>query len=201
LNVELGLCGTLMPFFLNYLLKNEGWRGAVMTVGGISMALALANLVFVLRRSPGWERDRRDVHSNGKLADPSPSTLARSKHLLPFALSIVFVSAESYSLLSQMIQVNVDKGIAMSVALTALSAVSLSSVCSRTVVGAMLDRTFAPVLAATIFVFIATGVTLLNYTRAAWGIYLTPLLVGAGLGGRSLPSPHKYSVDHLSDSP
>jgi hypothetical protein len=117
------------------------------------------------------------------------------------ALPIVFVSAATYSLLSQMIQVNVDKGIAMSVALTALSAVSLSSVCSRTVVGAMLDRTFTPVLAAAIFVFIATGVTLLNYTRAAWGIYLTPLLVGVGLGRRSLPSPHKYSVDHLSDSP
>ncbi|MGF6875139.1 MFS transporter [Paraburkholderia sp. MM5477-R1] len=182
LNVGLGLCGTLIPFFLSYLLKNGGWRGAVITVGGISMALSLINLVFVLRMPAGWEGERRNARSHGKLARASLWTLAKSKHLWLIALSIFFVSAATYGLLSQMVLVTVDKGIVMSVALTALSTISLSSVCSRIVVGALLDRVFAPFLAAAIFVFTAAGVTLLNHTNDVWGIYLAALLVGVGLG-------------------
>ncbi|QGZ65289.1 MFS transporter [Paraburkholderia acidisoli] len=182
LNVGLGLCGTLMPFLLSYLLKTGGWRGAVMTVGGASMVLALVNLVFVLRMPSGWERERRNARSQGKVAGASLATLAKSKHLWLIALSIFFVSAATYGLLSQMVLVTVDKGIAMSVALTALSTISLSSVCSRMIVGALLDRLFAPLLAAFIFVLTAAGVLLLTYTSAVWGIYLAALLVGVGLG-------------------
>jgi predicted MFS family arabinose efflux permease len=182
LNVGLGLCGALMPFLLSAILRTEGWRAAMMIVGGISMLLALANLLFVLRMPPAWEKDRRAARGHGTVAGPSLISLARSKHLWLVCLSIFFVSAATYGLLAQLVLVTTDRGIAMSVSLAALSTISMSSVGSRIVVGALLDRIFAPLLAGVIFVLTAAGVLLLIHTHAASGVYLAALLVGVGLG-------------------
>ncbi|WP_025597350.1 MFS transporter [Burkholderia sp. WSM2230] len=184
-NVGLGLCGTLMPFVLSLLSERFGWRSAVQMVGALAMILPFINVAFLLRMPQHWEQERKAALSRGKFAGDSLLDLAKTKHLWLVSSSILFVSAGTYGLLSQVVPIVVDKGMTRAVALTALSTISLSSVVSRMMVGALLDRLFAPFVAAFIFVLTGAGVLLITYMDAGWEVYVAAALIGVGLGAEA----------------
>jgi MFS family permease len=181
-NIGFGLCGTLLPFVINALAKEAGWRGAFVAIGLACAVLPALNYAFFLRMPNDWEQERRAARLQGKLAGIPLREIVSTRHFWLICISIFLVSGGTYGVLSQIVSITTDRGIDRSIALSVLSAVSFSSIVSRFVVGYLLDRVFAPLLTAVIFVLCGAGVAGLSLTSSLPLLYLSAVLIGLGLG-------------------
>jgi MFS family permease len=182
LNVGLGLCGTIMPFVIGGLLEPLGWRGVFAVIGVLCAAIPVLIYLFVVRMPADWESERRAASAEGKMAGVPLRTIMRGRHFWLICISIFLVSAATFGILSQVVSITTDRGVESAVALSVLSTVSLSSIGSRFVVGFLLDRMWAPLLTAIIFILCGVGVAVLTMSTATPLLYLGAVLVGLGLG-------------------
>jgi MFS family permease len=182
LNVGLGLCGTVMPFVINALTGQWGWRGAVVATALLCTVWPVIAYVAVIRMPDDWEAARRAAKARGKVAGTPLSVIARTRQFWFINLAIFLVSAGTFGMLSQMVAIATDHGIEKTTALALLSIISLSSIGSRFVVGFLLDRVFAPLLTAIIFALCGLGVLTIAYSTSLPLLYAGALLVGLGLG-------------------
>ncbi|MGF6875132.1 MFS transporter [Paraburkholderia sp. MM5477-R1] len=182
LNVGLGLCGTLTPFIISFILKEHGWRTVFVAMGAIGAVLPALAYIFVLRMPKAWERERLAAKAQGHSAGVPMRTVLSHRAFWLICFAVFFVSASTYGMMSQMVSMTIDRGFVPATAVAVLSAVSLSSIASRFVVGALLDRMFAPVLTGVIFAICAAGVIVLNTTNSLNMLYVGALCIGLGLG-------------------
>ncbi|WP_461155898.1 MFS transporter [Saccharopolyspora tripterygii] len=98
------------------------------------------------------------------------------------SVSIFLVSSATFGLMSQVVPMTTDKGIDKAVAVSVLSVLSLSSLLARLLVGYLLDRFYAPVIAAIIFALCATGVAMLIISAEVGLLFVGAALIGLGLG-------------------
>lgn len=182
INVGIGLCGAIMPFAVSGLLGSVGWRGVFLIVGLLCTILPALNYAFFVRMPEEWERERRMARARGKVAGAPLRAIAATRQFWIICFAIFLVSAGTYGILSQIVSITTDRGFERSVSLSVLSAVSLSSILSRVVVGYLLDRVFAPLLAAFIFILCGMGVAGLSFSASVPVLYLSAILIGLGLG-------------------
>jgi MFS family permease len=182
LNVGLGLCGTLMPFVIGGLLGVLGWRGVFVAIGVLCAALPVLVYLFVIRMPADWEAERAAANAQGRMAGVPLRTIIRTRHFWLICVAIFLVSAATFGILSQVVAITTDRGVDTAIALSVLSTVSLSSIGSRFVVGFLLDRIWAPLLTAIIFVLCGVGVAVLTMSTAVPLLFLGAVLVGLGLG-------------------
>lgn len=182
LNVGLGLCGTIMPFIVGGFLDALGWRGVFLAIGALCAVIPILVFLFVMRMPPEWEQERLAAGAQGRMAGVPLRTIARTRQFWLICASIFLVSAATFGILSQVVSITTDRGVDQAVALSVLSTVSLSSMGSRFVVGFLLDRMWAPLLTAIIFILCGIGVAVLTMSTAVPLLYLGAILVGLGLG-------------------
>lgn len=182
LNVGLGLCGTLTPFFINFVLEQWGWRSVFVVTGLAAAILPFIAYGFVLKMPPDWEVERRLAVERGKLAGAPVREIAKQHQFWLLCVGVFLISAATFGMLSQVVAIATDQGVSRLTALSILSTVSTASIVSRFFVGAMLDRIFAPLLSAAIFAICAVGVFILTNTGAGTTMFLGAMLIGVGLG-------------------
>ena len=182
LNVGLGLCGTIMPFIIGGLLGVVGWRGVFIAIGVLCAAVPVLMYAFVIRMPEEWERTRREAVARGRMAGAPMREIMSRRHFWLICLSIFLISAATFGVLSQVVAMTTDRGIDTGTALAVLSTVSLSSIASRVLVGFLLDRVWAPLLTAVIFVLCGVGVAIITMSDAVPLLYLGAVLIGLGLG-------------------
>lgn len=182
LNVGLGLCGTIMPFIIGGLLDVLGWRGVFVAIGVLCAGIPVMMYGFVIRMPEEWERARRDAVARGRMAGAPMREIMSHRHFWLICLSIFLISAATFGVLSQVVAMTTDRGIDTGTALAVLSTVSLSSIGSRVLVGFLLDRIWAPLLTAIIFVLCGVGVAIITMSDAIPLLYMGAVLIGLGLG-------------------
>jgi MFS family permease len=182
LNVGLGLCGTLTPFIISSILKEHGWRTVFVAMGAMAAVLPALAYIFVLRMPKTWERERLAAKAQGHSAGVPMRAVLSHRAFWLICFAVFFVSASTYGMMSQMVSMTIDRGFAPATAVAVLSAVSLSSITSRFVIGALLDRMFAPVLTAIIFTICTAGVVVLSTTNSLDMLYFGAVCIGLGLG-------------------
>lgn len=179
----LGMCGVLMPYLANWLLASVGWRSAFLIIGVLCTVIPASIYAFITRMPPEHEAERQRARVEGKVAGESIRTIARKyRQFWLLCTSIFLVSSATFGLMSQVVPMTTDKGIAQGTAVTILSVLSLSSVGARLVVGYLLDRAFAPLIASVIFALCGVGVGLLILPQTTALLFVGAVLVGFALG-------------------
>ncbi|MBQ0923579.1 MFS transporter [Saccharopolyspora endophytica] len=179
----LGACGVLMPFLANWVLGLAGWRLTCLVIGVMCTVIPVAVYLFVTRMPAEHEGERKAARDEGRVIGESLWTVARKyRQFWLLSVSIFLVSSATFGLMSQVVPMATDKGIDKAVAVSVLSVLSLSSLLARLLVGYLLDRFYAPVIAAIIFALCATGVAMLIISAEVGLLFVGAALIGLGLG-------------------
>lgn len=179
----LGACGVLMPYLANWLVGLSGWRAAFLVVGALCTVIPVSVYAFVTRMPPEHEKERLHARNAGRVAGESLISIARNyRQFWLLSVAIFLVSSATFGLMSQIVPMTTDKGIAQESAVVILSVLSLSSVIARLFVGFLLDRVFAPFIGSVLFALCAVGVVLLMSSTATAVLLTGAVLIGLALG-------------------
>lgn len=179
----LGACGVVIPYLANWVLSWGNWRLTFLIVGALCTVIPAGVYAFVTRMPETHDAERLAARAQGTTAGESLWTIAKNyRQFWLLSVSIFLVSSATFGLMSAVVPMTTDKGVAQAAAVTALSILSLASVGARLVTGFLLDRIYAPIVAASIFALCGLGVYLLISSSSPGVIILGAALVGLGLG-------------------
>lgn len=179
----LGACGVIIPYLANWVLSWGNWRLTFLIVGALCTVIPAGVYAFVTRMPETHNAERLAARAQGTTAGESLWTIAKKyRQFWLLSISIFLVSSATFGLMSAVVPMTTDKGVAQAAAVTALSILSLASVGARLVTGFLLDRIYAPIVAASIFALCGLGVYLLISSSSPGVIILGAALVGLGLG-------------------
>jgi MFS family permease len=196
LGLALGLGGigngvgvVLTPFIATNLLGRFGWRGAY---AGLAVVAAGAGFVAWLLISVRGHNKAKDG-IEGSAASWLPSAVAHEGIELRQALAdwrfwllMAVILLTTFSIFGGMVHgVNLafDRGLTPQQAAVVASLAGVGGILARVLIGAMLDRYFAPILGAIVFATAAAGL-FINSTATAFPLIVSgTILVGFAFGG------------------
>ncbi|MDB5698958.1 MAG: major facilitator superfamily 1 [Alphaproteobacteria bacterium] len=172
-----GLGGILVPQYMNYVMEHHGWRPAIVGMAVIVVAVSVPALWFGLAGVKAAPREPKPA------AGAAPAfSLWRSRSYLIIAGSIALVSFAINGIVVHAVALLTDRGVSAGHAATAMSGVAVMSTIARVVGGYLMDRFFAPLVTAILFLLVAVGVTLLIVGGTGVTAFAGLLLVGFTLG-------------------
>lgn len=179
----MGACTVMMPYLSSALLNSTGWRGAFLVIGLLVAIIPAAGYAFFTKMPPGYKAERAKARADKKNQGPGLIELFRTSPQLWFlSIAIFLVSASTYGVMSQIVPISTDKGVATAAAVSLVSAAGLSSVVSRFLVGYLLDRVFAPYASIGIFGLAGLGLYFMVFGDSVPMLFLGAILIGFGLG-------------------
>jgi predicted MFS family arabinose efflux permease len=158
------------------LLGVAGWRGGFITVG-IAALVPVLGLLFLVREPAGQLRSPgSDSHAEGWLAQMGQPTFWL------IAIPIAGISIATFGALGSMVPFLKDRGFSTSSIAAVMSAAGASSWTARPIAGYLLDRVFAPFIAAAMFILGVCGLLLLSFADSTGTIVAAAILIGFCLG-------------------
>ncbi|MDB5364841.1 MAG: transporter [Rhodospirillales bacterium] len=148
-----GIAGAIAPPLLSRLIDAQGWQAGYLALAAAA-AVSLPLIAFA--------RDGR----SGTATRTAPAGMGfgaalRSAVLWKLALAALFAASAIVALLAHFVPLLIDGGVPAQRAASYASVIGISVVVSRIVVGFLLDRLFAPAVAAVVFVAAASAFLLL----------------------------------------
>ncbi|HXQ51390.1 MAG TPA: MFS transporter [Stellaceae bacterium] len=174
-----GLGVAVIPPFANYLIVHYSWRAAYLGLGAAILVLALIP-VALFEREPPIAPERWRAKSDDTIPGMSWTEAVRGWRFwamtAAFFLAIVAVNGT----LAQVVALLTDRGVALSVAVGALSLSGVGLTGGRILSGFFLDRLHGPYVACCFFVGAGIGVALLaSGLQPFAGTFLCGLGIGA----------------------
>ena len=171
----------LMPPAMTYLIQNYGWRDAYIGLGAALMVFAFVPVALFIQ-----DPSSSHVPGRGAPADTavgmSLGEAFKSAQFWTMTVTFFLVIVAVNGTLSHMIAMLTDRGIPLAIATTALSAVGLAIIVSRTGAGYLVDRFFAPYVAIVFFCCPIVGITLLLSGASGAVPVVGAVLCGFGVG-------------------
>ena len=180
-----GIGAALMPQLVNFLESSYGWRI------GISATAALIGLVplfalAVLVRDP--IRRSTQPHAvypvRAKLSAIFDDYLGQARFWL-IAIPIVGISVVTFGIMASLVPLLSDRDFSNESIALALSSAGMASWFGRLGVGYLMDKVFAPYVAAGVFTITACGILLLVFGQSAPAAVLGAALIGVALGAEA----------------
>jgi MFS family permease len=198
----LALGAALMPSLAQVLIAAVGWRHAYILLGLMAMGVTIPVVGLLLKETPQMMGLRPDGETMDQAETSQPRDLEEglsfheARRTGTFWLMIgafVLMSVSFYGLVAHLVPLLTDRGLsAQSAALTVTLAVAVSIV-GRLGIGYLLDRFFAPYVAAFFFCGFALGLFLL-WGGAVNGLaFVAVVLVSLGLGAELDVMPYAVS--------
>jgi predicted MFS family arabinose efflux permease len=173
----IGIGTSVMPQVASLLLKTFSWREAYMALAILTWLVAFPAVFFVSDAKPGKMRITGPTTSG----DDAIKAL-RSADFWAMAVAILLVVVALNGVIAHLVALWTDRGIASNTATALLIAVGVATIGGRLISGFLLDRIFAPWLAAAIFLVPLIGMVAL----VLGGTSLTAALITAACFGFSL---------------
>lgn len=186
ISVATSFGGLGMVPLMAVLIEKFGWRTTVASIG-VTVALLVSLIgILVVRERQDWE-----TSLSGSMEAPGTSlqrcwTVSELLHTRDFwliALSIGILMGIDQALLASLIAYGTDRGFSLQAAALLISAVSVSAVVGKLLVGALSDhidiRWLIVVVAALTEIFLATLLSQPGYTALVVG----SLVAGMAIGG------------------
>ena len=180
-----GLGAFLLPPVVEFLISNYGWRAAYRGIGVGALLVSLPIVISMFR-----ERARIVAEGGGKRAVPEPSawgmTRGQAMRTARFWILgvVLFVTAIVVAgLLSNFERIMSEKGFERSSIATIAAVMGLTVIVGRLLVGALVDRFWAPGVAACVFVLLTIGLSILLGVDMTflWGVFIA-ILIGLAAG-------------------
>jgi predicted MFS family arabinose efflux permease len=167
----IGLGAALVPQYTQFLIGNFGWRAAYLGLGLLTLIVALP-AVFLFIREPatartatGGERGPSPV-GHDRLPDLEVWEALGGRQFWLIACALLLVSTVTQGLVVHTVPLLTDKGYSPEAAAALMIAVGLSTMAGRLTSGYLVDRIFAPLVAAFFFLLPCLGIYLLDSTVA-----------------------------------
>ncbi|HLK18798.1 MAG TPA: MFS transporter [Bryobacteraceae bacterium] len=206
--LALGLASTgvglgifIMPPLTQFLIDKWGWREAYLGLAALSLVIALPIVWIFLKATPeevgllpdglnaSGFAEQRKVPRTGMTAGEALRTVTF------WQLCLVFfcVAACGNGTIAHVVPLLTDRGMSGHSAALAASLFGVASILGRVGNGYLVDRLFAPRVAAVLFSGAAAGVAILWSGVGGAAVYLASILVGLAIGAESDVMPFLVS--------
>ena len=181
-----GVGAALIPSVGQMLISGYGWRAAYLVFAAIIFAVALPVSHFLIRETPqemGLEIDG-DAHSGPSDAGVGLSAAEASKTrsfwliLIPFLLVGVGIA----SVIAHLVPMLTDRGVSPQLAAYCQTSLGIGLIFGRVSSGYLMDRFFAPYVAATFTLMFVVGVSMLALGVDGLMLFAAAIFVGLSLG-------------------
>jgi MFS family permease len=188
-----GVGAAMVPALAQWMIDQFGWREAYMLFGGLILLITLPLAAFVLREKPaqmdllpdGVAR-REDIDT---LAGAKPKwagcTLTEAARTRPFwflIVSIVLIGVGITSILAHLVPMLIGRGVPPAQAAFAMSLLGLGLIFGRILSGWLMDRFFAPYVAAGFQLGMIVGLVILALGFSGPLAILAGISVGLATG-------------------
>jgi predicted MFS family arabinose efflux permease len=151
-----GIGTSLMPQVASFLIKTFDWREAYLVLGSLTWLIAFPAAFFV-----NDLRSEENANAAPTMAGDDVASALRSGAFWSTAVPVLLVVIALNGAIAHLLALLTDRGMASSTATSLLIGVGLATILGRLVSGFLLDRVFAPHLAAVIFMIPLIGMTTL----------------------------------------
>ena len=159
----IGLGAALIPQYAQFLIGNFGWRAAYAGLGLLTLIVAFP-AVFLFIREPA--RAKFAAAQSSASEDRPPDLEVREvlggRRFWLIACALLLVSTVTQGLVVHTVPLLTDNGYSPEVAAALMMAVGLSTMAGRLLSGYLVDRIFAPFVAAFFFLLPCLGIYLLD---------------------------------------
>jgi MFS family permease len=187
----MGLGAIVIPPVAAQLVERFGWRLSYSLFGFAILLIPLPVVAAFLKESPrdiGLLPDgaTKTVSATPVAVEEEGLTVREALHTPEFWImlcSLFLVTASVHACFIHLPQILIDRGRTAKTAALVSSLFGVGLFSGRVGCGYLLDRFFAPHVAALLFGGVALGAGLLGAAHALWLVCLAALLVGLGIGG------------------
>jgi len=176
----IGIGATLVPQFARGVIDAYGWRAAYVALGALTFTVAFPAVALFVREP---RVGPRGTSSDG--AALPGLTVGESLHTSSFwllAAAVFLVVTTINGIVGHLVPLLTDRGLDVRQATATLSAVGLSTIVGRVTAGYLLDRFFAPYVAAGLFLLPLVAIALLTAGAGGTAPVLAAMSLGFGLG-------------------
>jgi MFS family permease len=185
-----GLGGALMPQLARFLIAVFGWRDAYVGLGLVTFAVAFPAVALFVREPymPADSRDLPDANAGAdriatNLPGSSAGEVLTGSFKFWFILAAVFLVATSVNgIIAHIVPLLTDRGVSDEFATLVLTVSSLALIAGRILSGYLLDRFFAPYVAAWFFLLPLAGIAFLGADSGGAVSLLAAVCLGLGIG-------------------
>jgi predicted MFS family arabinose efflux permease len=179
-NTGAGVGAAIAPHFARYLMNHYDWRTGFFAVALVVAAVALPSLTFLVSDPPGV---RRPIAGNEGVARRRlENQFLRDPRFWLIAFLILALSIATFGVMGSLVPFLKDHAITGDTVANVLSTAGVASWVGRLLTGYLLDRLFAPYLAAFVVALALLGLALLYGGQVGLPILAGAALVGATLG-------------------
>jgi MFS family permease len=172
----IGVGGALVPLLAHALIQALGWRGALMALGALMVAIALPTALLV--REP----QRPPAREEG--AAPSIGSVLRRPAFYLLAIgSMCSIGAVGGTMQNLKLYLSLDRGLSQAQAAWLLSVVLWSSIGGRLLMGWLADRWAKKRVMLLIYTIVAATIPLIAFAPSQAALLLGAFAFGIGLGG------------------
>jgi MFS family permease len=185
-----GLASTFAPLYATALTQAYGWRAGFIGLGLPSLALALPAAVFLLPRQPraaNPDAPGLAVPTVPRAAAGVPLSQAlKSWRLWVLGVGLMLVVMGIFGLIPNMIPLLTDAGLSSKQAASLVGMIGVSLTVSRLGSGYLIDRFWAPGVAAVLLSTPAIGCAILLFgAHSTFAMALIVILTGIGTGAEN----------------
>jgi MFS family permease len=161
----IGLGAALIPQYAQFLIGNLGWRAAYAGLGLLTLIVAFP-AVFLFIREPTKAKTAaaQSPASEDRPPDLEVREVICGRRFWLIACALLLVSTVTQGLVVHTVPLLTDNGYSPETAAALMIAVGLSTMTGRLISGYLVDRIFAPFVAAFFFLLPCLGIYLLDST-------------------------------------
>jgi predicted MFS family arabinose efflux permease len=172
-----GLGVILLPAFVQHAIAAFGWRMAYVGLGVLMFVLAAPAVMFLVSAAP-----LRANIASATLPGLTVGQALKSRAFWLIGVAIFLVGLACTGMFAHIVALLTDRGVPLPQAAAAISFGGSALIAGRIASGLMLDRLFAPLVAALFFLIPLAGILLLFVVPGAPAGIAATILIGLGLG-------------------
>lgn len=177
-----GVGAALIPQIASILVKIFGWREAYVVLGALTWIVAFPAVLFFVKEPISARRIGVSHHQSMGI-DNSTLDASYGRNFWIIAVAVMLVVTAVNGAIVHFVALLTDRGMPAATATRMLVAVGLATILGRLITGYLLDRLFAPLLAAGIFLVPLVGMLVLWLGGASPALgLLAAICFGFGLG-------------------
>jgi predicted MFS family arabinose efflux permease len=180
-----GIGAALMPQLVNFLVSSYGWRTGMSATAVLIGFVPLFALAVLVRDPIRQGNQPHAAHpARKKLSVIFDDYLGQPRFWL-IAIPIVAISVVTFGIMASLVPLLSDRDFSNESIALALSSAGIASWFGRLAVGYLMDKVFAPYVAAGVFTATACGILLLIFGQSAPTAVSGAGLIGLALGAEA----------------
>jgi MFS family permease len=177
-----GLGFAYVPLVGQAAISQFGWQAGYVALGLIMLCVTLPLVIFLLKERPDGAAEADGEGAAEAQSGMNLKEVLRTRNFYLLASIFVTLAFVLYGLIPHMVPLLTDRGVSPAAAAGVASVFGLATFVGRIVIGFLVDKFDARLIAVTFFAISAVGLGLLAVPLPNWAMIVPALLLGGSLG-------------------